>query len=138
MTPTLLRLFIQTITLILSTLGPNAPNLITLSHGSLSLLISLHNAPVATEPTVLSALLSLLLAVVDLNISSGSTGEEKLITDLGTEMMEMREWVGGIFDRAPREDNEVRMLAAGIMVKLGEVMDKYQGRLLGINVGFGF
>ena len=110
----------------------------TLSHDAMTLLISLHNSPVATEPTVLSALLSLFLALVDLNISSGSTGEEKLITDLGREMTGMREWVGVIFSRAPKEDSEVRMLAAGIMVKLGEVMDRYQGRLLGINVGFGF
>jgi len=138
MTPPLLRLFIQTITLILSTLGAIAPNLIALTHDSLALLISLHNTPAATEPTVLSALLSLFLVVVDLNTSSSSTAEEQLVTDLGTEMVELREWVGGIFDRAPKGDNEVRTLAAGIMVKLGEVMDRYQGRLLGINVAFGF
>jgi telomere length regulation protein len=138
MTPSLLRLFIQTITLILSTLGAIAPNLIALTHDSIALLISLHSTPVATEPTVLSALLSLLLAVVDLNISSSSTAEERLVTDLGTEMMELREWVGGIFDRVPKGDNELRTLAAGIMVKIGEVVDRYQGRLLGINVAFGF
>ncbi|PGH17897.1 hypothetical protein AJ79_00796 [Helicocarpus griseus UAMH5409] len=136
--PQLLHLFVQTVTLVLSTLGPNSPNLFNLTHESLALLITLHNLPVATEPTVLPAILSLFLAVVDLNISSGSTGEERLVTEFATQVIEMREWVDGVFERASKEDEEVRMLAAGIMVKLGEVMERYQGRLLGTNLGFGY
>ncbi|KAK2813187.1 hypothetical protein FQN50_000865 [Emmonsiellopsis sp. PD_5] len=138
LTPHLLHLFIQTITLVLSTLGPNSPNLATLTSEALTLLITLHNSPVATEPTVLPTILSLFLAVVDLNVSSGSTGEERLVTEFVTQVMEMREWVDGVFERAAKEEEEVRMLAAGIMVKLGEVMERYQGRLLGTNAGFGF
>lgn len=34
------------------------------------------------------------------------------------------------------ETEQTRMLAAGILVKLGEVIERYQGRLMGINVGF--
>ncbi|OJD10849.1 hypothetical protein AJ78_08250 [Emergomyces pasteurianus Ep9510] len=136
--PQLLHLFIQTITLILSTLGPNSPNLATLTHEALTLLITLHNLPVATEPNVLPAILSLFLSVVDLNISAGSIGEERLVTEFVTQVMEMREWVDGVFERAPKEEQEVRILSAGIMVKLGEVTDRYQGRLLGTNLGFGY
>ncbi|PGH01957.1 hypothetical protein AJ80_08939 [Polytolypa hystricis UAMH7299] len=138
LTPQLLCLFVQTITLTLSTLGPNTPNLVTLTQDSLALLISLHNAPVATEPTILTAILSLFLAVVDLNISFGSAGEERLVTEFATHVMEMREWVNGVFERAPREDEDVRILAAGIMVKLGEVTERYQGRLLGTDMNFGY
>ncbi|EEH42837.2 uncharacterized protein PADG_07657 [Paracoccidioides brasiliensis Pb18] len=134
--PQLLHLFIQTVTLILSTLGPNAVNLATLTNEALALLMALHNLPVATEPTVLPTILSLFLAVVDLNMSAGSIGEEKLVTEFVTEVMEMREWVDGVFERASKEDEEVRILAAGIMVKLGVVTDRYQGRLLGTNLGF--
>ncbi|PGH30488.1 telomere length regulation protein [[Emmonsia] crescens] len=136
--PQLLHLFIQTVTLILSTLGPNSPNLATLTHEALALLITLHNLPVATEPRVLPAILSLFLAVVDLNISAGSVGEERLVTEFVTQVVEMREWVDGVFERASKEEEEVRMLSAGIMVKLGEVTDRYQGRLLGTNLGFGY
>ncbi|OJD21559.1 hypothetical protein ACJ73_07100 [Blastomyces percursus] len=136
--PHLLHLFIQTVTLVLSTLGPNSPNLAALTHEALALLIDLHNLPIATEPTVLPAMLSLFLAIVDLNISSGSAGEERLVTEFVTKVMEMREWVDGVFERASKEEEEVRMLSAGIMVKLGDVMERYQGRLLGTNLGFGY
>ncbi|EEH34683.1 hypothetical protein PAAG_05732 [Paracoccidioides lutzii Pb01] len=134
--PQLLHLFIQTVTLILSTLGPNALNLATLTNEALALLMALHNLPVATEPTVLPTILSLFLAVVDLNMSAGSIGEGRLVTEFVTEVMEMREWVDGVFERASKEDEEVRILAAGIMVKLGVVTERYQGRLLGTNLGF--
>jgi telomere length regulation protein len=73
---------------------------------------------------------------VDLNVSSGSSGEERLVTDFATQVMEMREWVNGVFESAAKEDEEVRMLAAGVLVKLGEVMERYQGRLMGIGLGF--
>lgn len=95
---------------------------------------------------ITSALLSLFLAIVDLNISSGTTGEERLVTEFATPVMELREWAGGVFDRcsssadgaAASEDpqGQVRTLAAGVMVKLGEVMERYQGRLMGVGVGF--
>lgn len=87
---------------------------------------------------MLRAILSLFLAVVDLNISSGSVGEERLVTEFVTQVMEMREWADSIFERSSKEEEEVRMLCAGIMVKLGEVMERYQGRLLGTNLGFGY
>lgn len=57
-------------------------------------------------------------------------------------MLELREWAGEAFDRTPavKEDGDpqqqVRTLAAGVMVKLGEVMERYQGRLMGVNSGF--
>ncbi|KAF3484035.1 uncharacterized protein GIQ15_03359 [Arthroderma uncinatum] len=136
--PHLLSLFIQTINLVISTIGPSSPNQLTITFDVLTLLMSLHNSPVATEPTVLSAILSLFLAILDINIASGSTGEERLVTEFADQVMEMREWVGGIFERTPKDDDQVRMLAAGIMVKLGEVMNRYQGRLFGVNAEFSF
>ncbi|KAL1952575.1 hypothetical protein VTO42DRAFT_4796 [Malbranchea cinnamomea] len=134
----LLSLFIQTITILLSTLGPYTPNLASLTLDALTLLMTLHNLPIVAEPVVLTAVLRLFLAVVDLNTSSGSTAEERLVTEFATQVLEMQEWVGGVFERASKDDEEVRMLAAGIMVKLGEVTERYQGRLLGINTGFAY
>lgn len=140
--PHLLCLFIQTLTLILSTLGPHTPLLPSLTQETLSLLLSLHTRPVSDEPTILCALISLFLAVVDLNVASGTTGEERLVTDFATQVMELREWAGEVFDRVPvvqgadDPQGQVRTLAAGVMVKLGEVMERYQGRLMGVGVGF--
>ncbi|KAJ9304297.1 hypothetical protein DTO217A2_6261 [Paecilomyces variotii] len=140
LTPHLLRLFLQTLTLILSTLGPYTPSLPSLTQETLALLISLHSNAVATETAVLPALLSLFLAMIDVSVASGTSGEERLVTEFATQVMELREWVGEVFDRVPAtkggEEEQVRMVAAGVMVKLGEVLERYQGRLMGVNVGF--
>lgn len=136
----MLRLFLQTLTLILSTLGPYTPSLPSLTQETLALLISLHSNAVATETAVLPALLSLFLAMIDVSVASGTSGEERLVTEFATQVMELREWVGEVFDRVPAtkggEEEQVRMVAAGVMVKLGEVLERYQGRLMGVNVGF--
>lgn len=123
-------------------MGPHSPSLPTLSHETTSFLLSLHTRPVSDEPTILAALLSLFLALIDLNVESGTSGEERLVTDFASQVMELRDWAGQVFDRisslgAGDEVRErVRTLAAGVMVKLGEVMERYQGRLMGVNSGF--
>lgn len=123
-------------------MGPHTPFLPGLTQQSLTLLLSLHSRPASEEPTILSALLSLFLAVVDLNVESGTSGEERLVTEFATRVMELREWVGEIFDRTPavRDQSDpreqVRTLSAGVMVKLGEIIERYQGRLMGVNSGF--
>ncbi|KAL4994686.1 telomere length regulation protein-domain-containing protein [Aspergillus recurvatus] len=140
--PHLLTLFIQTLTIILSTSGPHTPFLPMLTHQTLTLVLSLHARPLSSEPTVLSALLSLFLAVIDLNVEFGTSGEERLVTEYASQVMELREWVGEVFDRTPavRDESDprerVRTLAAGVMIKLGETMERYQGRLMGVNSEF--
>ncbi|CEO60321.1 hypothetical protein PMG11_04953 [Penicillium brasilianum] len=146
--PHILTLFLQTLSLIFSTTGPHSPSLPGLTHESLSLLLSLHTAPITSEPTVTAALLNLFLAVVDVNIASGSNGEERLVTEHAARVMELREWASEVFDRAPSGSNkadtgrfadpqeQVRTLSAGVMVRLGEVIERYQGRLMGVNAGF--
>jgi telomere length regulation protein len=139
LTPHLLRLFLQTLTLILFTLGPHTPSLPSLTRETLMLLLSLHASPVSSEPIVLPALLALFLAVIDLNVTAGVSGEERLVTDHATQLMELREWTSDIFDKTPAtatDEDQVRILAAGIMVKVGEVFERYQARLIGVNVGF--
>ncbi|GAA82186.1 hypothetical protein AKAW_00301 [Aspergillus luchuensis IFO 4308] len=140
--PHLLSLFTQTLTLIFSTMGPHTPHLAAVTHETLTFLLSLHARPISDDPGILSSLLSLFLAAVDLNVASGTSGEERLVTEFATQVMELREWVGEIFDRTPPVQDtsdpreQVRTLAAGVMVKLGEVIERYQGRLMGVNSGF--
>ncbi|RJE17530.1 Telomere length regulation protein [Aspergillus sclerotialis] len=82
--------------------------------------------------------------IIDLNVASGTTGEERLVTDFATQVLSLRDWVGEVFDQTPavqrQDENEpqqqIRTLAAGVMVKTGEVMERYQGRLMGVNSGF--
>ncbi|OQD82806.1 hypothetical protein PENANT_c019G05656 [Penicillium antarcticum] len=149
--PHLLTLFLQTLSLILSTTGPHTPLLPGLTHETLSLLIAVHRMAASNEPTVTAAILSLFLAIVDLNIESGSNGEERLITQYAKEMIELREWASQVFDRTPAEaaradptsavtdpQEQVRTLSAGIMVRLGEITERYQGRLMGVGAGFNY
>lgn len=66
------------------------------------------------------------------------------MTEFAQQVMELREWAGEVFDRCSPQvsgdgddpQGQVRTLAAGVMVKLGEVMERYQGRLMGVGVGF--
>lgn len=121
------------------------------TYETLSLLLSLHTNPAAGEPTVTAALLTLFLAIIDLNIASGSTGEERLVTEYASQVIELREWASQVFDRTPSGGlskptpgaptdplDQVRTLSAGVMVRLGEVTERYQGRLMGVNSGFSY
>jgi len=68
-------------------------------------------------------------------------------------MLELKEWVNNLFERIPAgthrgvsgkntgdggvdDQQQSRLLAAGILVKLEEVIKRYQGRLIGVNVDF--
>lgn len=123
-------------------MGPHTPYLQALTNDTLSLLFSLHSRPLADDPSILSALLALFLSITDLNIAAGSTGEERLVTEFATQVVELRDWAGQIFDRTPaavggdEARDRLRTLAAGVMVRLGEIMERYQGRLMGVNSGF--
>lgn len=129
-------------------MGPHTTSLPAISQETLTLILALHGTAVATEPIVLPALLSLFLAVIDLNVAAGSSAEERLVTEHGVQVMELREWTNDVFERTPTgttstqatstadDAEKTRMVAAGILVKLGEVIQRYQGRLMGINVGF--
>jgi telomere length regulation protein len=129
-------------------LGPHSPALPTVTQDTFTLILALHGKPISTEPVVLPALLSLFLASIDLNTAAGSSAEERLVTDHATEVMELREWTNDVFERTPAASGsatspgnpddmqQTRILAAGILVKIGEVIERYQRRLMGVNVGF--
>jgi len=65
----------------------------------------------------------------------------RICAEQGREVVETREWVSGVFERTRGgddggEENHVKMLAAGVLIKLGEAIEKYQALLLGDLVGF--
>ncbi|KAJ5994476.1 hypothetical protein N7451_010200 [Penicillium sp. IBT 35674x] len=148
MIPHILTLFLQTLSLILTTSGPHSTFLSSLTHDTLSLLLSLHTRPISNDPTVTAALLTLFLAAIDLNIDSGSNGEERLVTECANQVIELREWASQVFDNTPAApgrtssnapvdtQDQVRTLAAGVMIRIGEITERYQGRLMGVNAGF--
>jgi len=141
--PSLVKLNLQTLTVLLSTLGPNALQLGTLTRESLLLLTTLHATPtVAHDPIILPPILHLLLTLLDLNVEAGSTAEERLVTDFGPMVAELVSWAASLGDRVSipevHDDKGLGMampwpvLVAGIQVKWQEVGRKFQGRMLGL------
>ncbi|KIX01736.1 uncharacterized protein Z518_09462 [Rhinocladiella mackenziei CBS 650.93] len=147
--PSLLKLSLQTLIVLTSTIGPNALQLPPLTRETLLLLTTLHTIPsLAHDPIVLPTILHLLLTLLDLNIEAGSTAEERLVTDFGPMIAELVSWAAALGDRASipeiRDDPSVGMampwpvLVAGIQVKWQEVGRKFQGRMLGLIAGTEF
>lgn len=157
LSPPLLRLTLQTLTLLLSTLGPHnlhsqQSKSADLTRETLLLLITLHTLPpeISLDPAVLPATLQLFLTLMELNTAGGGDGksaqtmavaEERLVTEYGEWMAELVRWVGGLGDivAEPPVQEEAKagallwtVLAAGIQVKWHEVGRKFQGRMLGL------
>jgi len=140
--PHLMRLFLQTLTVVVSTLGPHAVQLPTVTRETLILLTSLHTSAtrLAHDPVVLPALLQLLLTTLDLNIEAGPVAEEHLVTDFGAMVAELVTWASNIANLVSvpvvsgdgMEGMPWTILVAGIQVKWHEVGKKFQGRMLGL------
>ncbi|KIW20098.1 hypothetical protein PV08_00673 [Exophiala spinifera] len=141
--PSMVKLNIQTLTVVISTLGPNAIQLETVTRESLLFLMAIHTIPVLThDPVVLPAILHLLLTVLDLNIEAGTTSEELLVTDFGSMIAELTSWAASLGEQQStpevHEEKGLGMpmpwpvLVAGIQVKWQEVGRKFQGRMLGL------
>ncbi|KAI1178779.1 telomere length regulation protein-domain-containing protein [Nemania sp. FL0916] len=89
------------------------------------------------DMAVTHAVLLALAALLDVN-----EGDVRgLCERQGRHVVETSEWVGAVFhntrggDRAG-EENDVKMLAAGILIRLKEAVDKYQAVLMGDLIGF--
>jgi telomere length regulation protein len=141
--PSLLKLSLQTLTILLATIGPNALQLPTLTRESLLLLTALHTVPtLAHDPIILPPILHLLLTLLDLNVEAGATAEERLVTDFGPMVAELVSWAAGLGERVSipevHDDPGLGMampwpvLVAGIQVKWQEVGRKFQGRMFGL------
>ena len=140
--PHIIRLFLQTLTIIIHCLGPNATQLESVTRETLLLLVPLHNTPsLAYDPVVLPALLQLLLTLLDMNVEAGSTAEQRLVTDFGPMLADIISWAGTLGDDAnvpvlEKDGAEMGMsmpwtvLVAGIQVKWHEIGRKFQGRMM--------
>ena len=69
-----------------------------------------------------------------LMILETNENKERLATEQGKELMETQAWVKTVFERlgaGSEEDERVRVLAAGVVVRCQEVIEKYQRRMVG-------
>lgn len=86
------------------------------------------------HPPVLESILFSLLTLLELNAES----QERLVSEHGKVLLETQEWARMVLENlnssgtsGDEEQERMRMLAAGIVVKCSEVVDKYRRLLLG-------
>ncbi|KAF2739279.1 hypothetical protein EJ04DRAFT_484876 [Polyplosphaeria fusca] len=124
----LLPAFLQTLALLLHASGPNTLALPQMTRELWELLLSVRGIA-AQDKGVLSALLFAFLMLLETN-----ENKERLVNEQGKELLETQEWVRMVFEHlgaGSDEDEKVRVLAAGVVVRCQEVVEKYQRRLAG-------
>lgn len=124
----LLPPFLQTLSLLLNASGPNTLSLPQITREYWDLLLSVRGLA-ANDKAILSALLFGFLMILETN-----ENKERLATEQGKELMETQAWVKMVFEglgAGSEEDERIRVLAAGVVIRCQEVVEKYQRRLAG-------
>lgn len=133
--PYLLTLFVKTLSLLLHASGPSTLSLPQMTAEFWNLLLNLRTQSIG-DITVIEALLFAFLTLLDMN-----EDKRRLVEVHGRQLLETQEWVEGVFGwvgaGGSEEDDKVRMLAAGCLVRIREVVEKYQSLILGDLASFG-
>ncbi|KAG6219582.1 hypothetical protein E4U50_000026 [Claviceps purpurea] len=133
--PAVLALYLQTLAIIVNAAGPSTLALPQMTSELWTLLLRIRTHVNGDVPATKSWLvaLSVLLEV-------NADNMRRLCQEQSREVLESREWVSGVFERTRGEDggeeNQAKMLAAGVLIKLGEVIETYQAFLMGDMIGF--
>lgn len=138
--PYLLTLYLKTLALLLHAAGPSTLALPQMTTEFWDLLLGVRGQCVG-DLTITQAVLFGLVALLDVN----EADMRGLCERHGREVVESVEWVSGVFgnirggdagEKGGGEENEVKMLAAGVLIRLREAVDKYQALLMGEMIGF--
>ena len=133
--PLLLSHLLKTLSLIIHAAGPSTLALPQLTAEFWSFLLSIRSSGSALDPSVLEALLFAFLTLLDVNADN----QRRLAEENAKELLETQEWAGNLLEKLGSGDEEgerCRMLAAGILVRCREVVEKYQRLLMGDLVDF--
>ena len=131
--PFLLTTFIRTLALILHASGPNTLSLPQMTSEFWDLLLSLRSSS-SNDTTVKEAILFSLLTLLDIN-----EDKRTLVNRHSRELLETQDWAQMVLESSgggDREGNRVRMLAAGVLLRCKEIVDKYQRLLVGDMVDY--
>lgn len=125
--PHLLTHFLKTLSVLLHAAGPSTLSLPQMTSEYWELLLVLRAKSVG-DIAVLEGVLFGFLTILEVN-------EEKrgLVEEHGGKILETQEWVEGVFGRlrGSGEEERVRMVAAGVLVRIREMVEKYQALLMG-------
>ncbi|KAI1652912.1 telomere length regulation protein-domain-containing protein [Daldinia decipiens] len=133
--PYLLALYLKTLAILLHAAGPSTLALPQMTSEFWDLLLGVRGQCVG-DLSITQAVLFGLVALLDVN-----EGDMRgLCERQGREVVESVEWVSAVFNNTRGgdggEENEVKMLAAGVLIRLREAVDKYQAVLMGDLIGF--
>ncbi|KAB8299171.1 hypothetical protein EYC80_001274 [Monilinia laxa] len=132
--PYLLSLFLKTLSIILHSSGQSTLSLPQMTSEFWDLCLSLRIQAIS-DPTVQEALLFSFMTILEIN-----EGDLRGLAERhGRELLETREWVDGVFNGirgGSEEDERRRLLGAGVLVRIGECVEKYQRLMIGDSVGF--
>lgn len=132
--PLLLSNYLRTLCLIMHAAGPTTVSLQAITSEFWELLLGLRSMGMEKgDKTVIEGILLGFMTIVDINAESGG-GSRRLAEEYGRELLETQSWVETLFERmagGSEEDERVRMLGAGVLVRIREVVEKYQALLVG-------
>ncbi|KAF2154620.1 hypothetical protein K461DRAFT_275749 [Myriangium duriaei CBS 260.36] len=127
--PFFLGTYLTTLAVLLHASGPATRSLPQLTADFWALLLAARRSA-REDSAVLKALLFGLLTILEVN----QDDTRRVAMEHGRELVETREWVGDVYGRMAGGDEEgdrLRGLAAGVLVKCGEVMEKWERLLVG-------
>ncbi|KAK4157865.1 telomere length regulation protein-domain-containing protein [Chaetomidium leptoderma] len=137
--PHLLALYLKTLALLLHAAGPSTLALPQLTADLWRLLLSTAvRAQAVGDLVVTRAVLFGFVALLDVNADR----MRDVCVEMGREVVEAQEWVAGLFaglrgGDEGGEEERVKVLAAGVLVRLREGVEKYRLVLVGDLIGFG-
>ncbi|KAL1865510.1 telomere binding protein [Diaporthe australafricana] len=134
--PFLLSLYVKTLALLLHAAGPSTLSLPDMTAELWELLLgSSVRAHAAGDLGVTHAVLFALLTLLEVN----GDRMRDICQGMPREVVETQEWVAQIFSGTRGEDggeeNDVKMLAAGVLIRIREGMDKHRALLMGEMIG---
>ena len=137
--PHLLALFLKTLSILLHASGQATLSLPQMCQEYWDLLLSLRSQS-SGNTEITEGLLVGFLTVLE--CGSGSDSGRGLVERQGRELLETREWVEAVFGRfgigkGGEEEEKIRMLAVGCLVRIGEMMERYRALLMGDVANFG-
>lgn len=131
----MLALYLQTLGIIVNAAGPSTLSLPQMTSELWDLLLRVR-VHVLGDLGALKGWLVAMSVLLEVN----EDNMRRICEEQGKEVVETREWVSSVFERTRGDDggeeNNVKMLAAGVLIKLGEAIEKYQALLMGDLIGF--
>ncbi|KAK0728974.1 telomere length regulation protein-domain-containing protein [Apiosordaria backusii] len=136
--PYLLSLYLKTLALIIHASGPSTLSLPQMTAELWRLLLNTSvRAQAVGDLQLTQAILFGFMALLDVN----EDRMRDLCQEMGRELIEAKDWVAGVFGNLRGgdeggEEERMKMLAAGVLVRLGEGIERWQLVLVGDLIGF--